>query len=164
MSDFHENNLGKILSDKLSEHLKGCDKCRNLEEKIFRLKSSLPDLNEEVPFFLKNRLYYIAETEKKGQIKNYAALKWLAAMIGVTVLFLNLFYFTNIYPSANKMLHKTVSRIENFIVEAKVFIEQIGGSKVPEFNNTKKLSETEKKREKNEEIIKNTIFKGVKYG
>ena len=85
-------------------------------------------------------------------------------MIGVTVLFLKLFYFTNIYPSANKMIHKTVYSIEHFIVEAKVFIEQIGGSKVPEFNNTKKLSETEKKREKNEEIIKNTIFKGVKYG
>lgn len=165
ISGYLENELDDETARLVSEHLKTCVVCSKKEESVLHIKSILSELNEDVPFYLKNRLYFISEKEKTEAIPSYPALKWIAAMIGTFILFLNLFYFTNIYPSANKVLHKTVSKIEDFVVEARVFIEQIGGSNVPDFyKNGKNLSESEKKKEKNENSLKNTLFKGVKYG
>jgi len=166
LSLYHENELSDELGHLVFEHLETCKECADIEDNIFQIKSLLPELNEDVPFFLKNRLYLISETEIKDTPPAYSALKWIAAMVGTFILFLNLFYFTNIYPSANRVLHKTVSKIENFVVEARVFIEQIGGSGVPDFfKNNKKISEIEdKKKYKKENSLKIRPDKGVKYG
>ena len=86
-------------------------------------------------------------------------------MIGAPLLFLNLFYFTNIYPSANRVLHRTVSKIETFVIEAKVFIEQLGGSEFPTYlKENKKLSEGKRTEEREENSLKSRLSKGVKYG
>ena len=82
------------------------------------------DLEENVPFYVKNRLYYISERKEK-KIKKNIYLKWIAAVIGTIVLFLNLFYFTNIFPAANRTLHLVVSEIENFAVNTEAFFEKM---------------------------------------
>jgi predicted anti-sigma-YlaC factor YlaD len=128
ISGYIENELSRELKREVSLHLEQCPDCRQLKEKVEGLLSMSPELEEEVPFFLKNRLYNIPETaeEKSGRL---VYLKWLAAMVGTIVLFLNLFYFTNIFPPANRALHRMVSHIETFAVETSAFIERIKGSK-----------------------------------
>jgi hypothetical protein len=44
-------------------------------------------------------------------------------------LFMNLFYFTNIYPSANRVLHLAVAEIQKFVVETGAFFEKIKESR-----------------------------------
>lgn len=128
ISGYIENELSRELKREVSLHLEQCPNCRRLKEKVESLMSLSPELEEEVPFFLKNRLYNIPETaeERSGRL---VYLKWLAAMVGTIVLFLNLFYFTNIFPPANRALHLMVSHIETFAVETSAFIERIKGSK-----------------------------------
>ena len=131
LSMYIENELPGELHREISLHLGHCDQCRVLKEKIEELIYVFPDLEEEVPFFLKNRLYYIPEsqavTEARRESK-FFYLKWLAAAIGTFVLFLNLFYFTNIYPPAKRVLHSVVARIKTFTVETEAFIEEVRAS------------------------------------
>jgi hypothetical protein len=126
-----ENELPGELHREISLHLEHCDQCRVLREKIEELIYVFPELEEEVPFFLKNRLYYIPESQEvmeERRESKFFYLKWLAAAIGTFVLFLNLFYFTNIYPPAKRMLHSVVARIKTFTVETGAFIEEVGAS------------------------------------
>jgi hypothetical protein len=44
-------------------------------------------------------------------------------------LFLNLFYFTNIFPSANREMHSMVGSIETFVVKTGGWFEKIKESK-----------------------------------
>jgi len=91
---------------------------------------SLSDLQEEVPFFLKNRLYNIPEiVEKKNRARTIHFPKWLAAAVGTVILFLNLFYFTNIFPSVNREMHSWVSSVEKFVVRSGGWLEKIKESK-----------------------------------
>jgi hypothetical protein len=97
-----------------------------MEELIF----SLSELQEEVPFFLKNRLYNIPETiEKKVPAGTIYFPKWLAAAVGTVILFLNLFYFTNVFPSVNREMHSLVSSVEKFVVRSGGWFEKIRESK-----------------------------------
>ena len=96
ISMYIENELSKELHREISLHLEKCPLCRQLKEKIEELMGAFPGLEEEVPFFLKNRLYYIPESQEilEERIESrYYYMKWLAAAIGTVVLFLNLFYF-----------------------------------------------------------------------
>ena len=131
LSMYIESELPEELHREVSLHLENCDQCRVLKEKIEELIYVFPDLEEEVPFFLKNRLYYIPEsqavTEQRRESK-FFYFKWLAAAIGTFVLFLNLFYFTNIYPPAKRMLHSVVARIKTFTVETGAFIDEVRAS------------------------------------
>jgi predicted anti-sigma-YlaC factor YlaD len=128
ISGYIENELSRDLKKEVSLHLEQCPNCRRLKEKVEGLMSLSPEMEEEVPFFLKNRLYNIPETaeERPGRL---VYLKWLAAMVGTIVLFLNLFYFTNIFPPANRALHLMVSHIETFAVETSAFVERVKESK-----------------------------------
>lgn len=131
LSMYIENELPKELHREISLHLEHCDQCRVLKEKIEELIYVFPDLEEEVPFFLKNRLYYIPESQavmEERRESKFFYLKWLAAAIGTFVLFLNLFYFTNIYPPAKRMLHSMVARIKTFTVETGAFIDEVRAS------------------------------------
>lgn len=131
LSMYIENELPGELHREISLHLENCNQCRVLKEKIEELIYIFPDLEKEVPFFLKNRLYYIPESqaviEERIESK-FFFLKWLAAAIGTFVLFLNLFYFTNIYPPAKRMLHSMVARIKTFTVETGAFIDEVRAS------------------------------------
>jgi hypothetical protein len=85
---------------------------------------TLPELQEEIPFFLKNRLLYMPESQAAIHSKA-PVLRWVAAMIGTLILFLNLFYFTNILPPANKALHTLVAQIEKFAVQTEAFLDRL---------------------------------------
>lgn len=129
LSGYIENDIPAEVGDEIALHLEHCEDCRLLKEKMEELIHLCPALEEEVPFFVKNRLLYIPESQdEEEQIKNQY-LKWVAAVIGTIVLFLNLFYFTNIYPPANRALHTVVSQIEIIVVETGAFFERVKESK-----------------------------------
>ena len=124
ISQYIENDVSEDLYKNITLHLRECPKCRSLKEKMEELIYYSQDLEENVPFYVKNRLYYISE-RKEEKIKRNIYLKWIAAAIGTIVLFLNLFYFTNIFPAANRTLHLMVSEIENFAVNTEAFFEKM---------------------------------------
>ncbi len=132
ISEYIENELPKDVHDEISAHLEGCADCRALKEKVEELIYACPELEEEVPFFLKNRLYYIAEAREDDNIiqmdDSRVYLRWIAAAIGGFVLFLNLFYFTNIYPPAQRTLHSMVSGIETLAVKAEGLFQRVKGT------------------------------------
>jgi len=130
LSAYVENELSREEAAGISEHLGNCPDCLAKKEKIEELISRLSDLQEEVPFFLKNRLYNIPEIiEKRAPVKLLVFPKWLAAAIGTIILFLNLFYFTNIFPPGNRTLHSFVSSVEKIVVKSGGWIERIKESK-----------------------------------
>ncbi len=164
LSAFHDNTLDHEQQKEFDKHLKECEVCAGLTKGVDHIKAILPELNTEVPFFLKNRLYLISESEEKEKIPdiNYAFMKWIAAGIGTVVLFLNIFYFTNIFPAANKTLHNAVAGIENFVVETEAFIGRIKESKnLYIFKREKIFSKTNEKKNSKAKI---KIIKGIKYG
>jgi len=115
----------------MESHLAQCPGCRNLKNKVEELMGSFSQLEEEVPFFLKNRLLYIPESKivENDHEGRFAYMKWVAAVVGTFVLLLNLFYFTNIYPPANRTLHNMVSQVKTFTVETIAFFEKVKDSK-----------------------------------
>ncbi len=130
LSAYLENELSKEEAADVAGHLDACPKCLAKKEIMEEVISRLSDLQEEVPFFLKNRLYNIPEIiEKKTPAKVFVFPKWLAAAIGTIVLFFNLFYFTNIFPPVNRELHSFVSSVEKFVVKTGGWFERIKESK-----------------------------------
>jgi hypothetical protein len=128
LSMYIENELPGELHREISLHLEQCQPCRQLKEKIEDLMVIFPELEEDVPFFLKNRLYYIPESQDiivERRESRFLYFKWLAAAIGTVVLFLNLFYFTNIYPPAKRVLHSVVAQVKTFTVGTGAFIEEV---------------------------------------
>lgn len=129
-SAYLENDLPREAAAEVEAHLGECADCRARKEKMEELLFSLADLQEEVPFFLKNRLYNIPEAvEKKGRERVVRFPVWLAAAVGTIVLFLNLFYFTNVFPPANRRMHALVSSAEKFVVRTGGWLEKVKESK-----------------------------------
>jgi len=130
LSAYLENDLPKEELENISDHLNGCSACLSKKEKMEEILLKLSELQEEVPFFLKNRLLNIPDLiEKKKPLKLFFFPKWLAATVGTIILFLNLFYFTNIFPPVNREVHSVVSSIENFIVKTGGWFEKVKESK-----------------------------------
>lgn len=130
LSAYLENELSGKEAAEVEQHLVECAACRAKKEKMEELIFSLSELQEEVPFFLKNRLYNIPEiVEKKSRAKTIHFPKWLAAAVGTVILFLNLFYFTNIFPSINREMHSWTSSVEKFVVRSGGWLEKIKESK-----------------------------------
>jgi len=151
MSEYIEHELCPEVHKAVSLHLEKCLPCCVLKEQVEELMGAFPDLEEEVPFFLKNRLYYIPEADEDNVIEievGWSYLKWVAAMIGTFVLFLNLFYFTNIFPPANRALHSVVSGIETLAVKTGAVYEKVKESKILFFLPS---NEEERDRENNRE-------------
>lgn len=133
MSEYIEHELSPEVHKEVSLHLEKCLPCCVLKEQVEELMGVFPELEEDVPFFLKNRLYYIPEAQEDNVIDlevKWSYLKWVAAVIGIFVLFLNLFYFTNIYPPANRVLHSVVSGIETIAVKTGAVYERVKESNV----------------------------------
>jgi len=65
LSAYLENELSPVESEQIAQHLASCPQCLNLKEKMEELLLKLSDLQEEVPFFLKNRLFNIPEISEK---------------------------------------------------------------------------------------------------
>jgi predicted anti-sigma-YlaC factor YlaD len=130
LSAYLENELSPAESDPIARHLAACPRCFHLKEKLEELLLKMPDLQEDVPFFLKNRLFNIPEiSEKKKFAKTIYFPKWLAAAVGTVILFLNLFYFTNIFPAVNREMHTVVGSLETFVVRTGGWFETIKESK-----------------------------------
>ena len=130
LSAYLENELSREDAAFVAAHLGTCPDCQAKKEKIEEIIFRLSDLQEEVPFFLKNRLYNIPETsEKKSPAKVLYFPKWLAAAVGTVILFLNLFYFTNIFPPVNREMHAFVSSVEKIVVQTGGWLEKIKESK-----------------------------------
>jgi predicted anti-sigma-YlaC factor YlaD len=130
LSAYLENELSPAESENVTQHLAACPHCLGLKEKLEELLLKLTDLQEEVPFFLKNRLFNIPEISEKNKFAKIIYFpKWLAAAVGTIILFLNLFYFTNIFPSVNHEMHAVVGSIETFVVKTGGWFEKIKESK-----------------------------------
>jgi len=164
LSAYQDNTLSPDQKKEFTKHMNKCPDCEETVDRVNHLKSILPELNQEVPFFLRNRLYLIGESEEEiTPVKNYGYIRWVAAAIGTMVLFLNLFYFTNIFPAANKTLHTAVAGIENFVVETEAFIGRIKESNnFFIFKKTETITKSEKKK-RNPKAKKKTI-RGFEYG
>lgn len=131
ISAYLEDELPADLQRQVEDHLQECPECRQLRERVECLLQELPELEEEVPFFLKNRLYSIPaceEEEVRGRIV-YLSPKWVAAAVGTILLCLNLFYFTNIVPPANRGLHRVTAGIEKLVGQMGGFFEKVKESK-----------------------------------
>ncbi len=152
ISGYIENELSRELHKQVSLHLGTCKNCRLLKEKVEELVYAFPELEEEVPFFVKNRLYYIPESQDNiiEMESERLYLKWIAAMVGTFVLFLNLFYFTNVFPPANRALHLMVSGIKTLTVKTEGIYEKVKESNKLFFLSSKN-GETEPKGDENEE-------------
>jgi ABC-type bacteriocin/lantibiotic exporter with double-glycine peptidase domain len=130
LSAYVENELSREDAAGVVEHLGACPGCLAKKEKMEEIIFRLSDLQEEVPFFLKNRLYNIPETlGKKAPARILYFPKWLAAAVGTVILFLNLFYFTNIFPPVNREMHAFVSSVEKIVVKSGGWFEKIKESK-----------------------------------
>lgn len=134
LSEYIEHELSPEIHKEVSFHLEKCLPCCVLKEQMEELMGVFPELEEEVPFFLKNRLYYIPESQEEDNVIDlevkWSYLKWVAAVIGTFVLLLNLFYFTNILPPANRALHSVVCGIETFAVKTGAVYERVKESNV----------------------------------
>ena len=167
LSAYLENELSQEESVNISHHLASCPHCLSLKEKMEEILLKLSDLQEEVPFFLKNRLFNIPEiSEKKKFAKIIYFPKWLAAAVGTIILFLNLFYFTNIFPSVNREMHSVVGSIETFVVQTGGWFEKIKESKnllLFTFFN-KKTSESKDEKANPDFNLNKGLIKGGKNG
>jgi predicted anti-sigma-YlaC factor YlaD len=167
LSAYLENELSAEESERIVQHLASCPHCFSLKEKMEELLFKLSDLQEEVPFFLKNRLFNIPEiSEKKELNKIIFSPKWLVAAVGTIILFLNLFYFTNIFPSVNREMHSVVGSIQTFVVQTGGWFEKIKESKdllLFTFFN-KKISESKGEKANPEFNLNKGLSKGEKNG
>lgn len=123
LSDYIEGTLTNDVAVEMTAHMNSCPGCRILCEDLNVILSSSTQLMEEVPFFLRNRLYFIPEAYSE-ESEPVFYMKWVAAMIATIILFFNLFYFTNIYPQANRTLHGLVSGIERIAVETEALFSR----------------------------------------
>lgn len=69
LSAYLENELSAAESKAVAQHLAACSQCLDLKEKLEEILPKLSDLQEEVPFFLKNRLFNIPEISKKRNLQ-----------------------------------------------------------------------------------------------
>jgi hypothetical protein len=167
LSAYLENELSRAEAESVTKHLDSCPECRNKKETIEELIYKLSDLQEEVPFFLKNRLYNIPEiVEKRKPAKLFYFPKWMAAAIGTIILFFNLFYFTNIFPPVNREIHSFVYSVERFVARTGGWFEKIKESKELLFFTffNKKSIEQKSERRGQEMAIEKGFDKGGKNG
>lgn len=158
LSDLLENALPADINQACLDHLGDCPACTALKEKMEALINQLAEMEEEVPFFLKNRLYHIAEQAEEQEERSLLDFfrgslpKWAAAAAGTAILFFNLFYFTNIYPEANRRVHSLVAGVEKVIAETGGLIERLRDSRDMLFSGVfgKKAEGSGKNQEKNE--------------
>ncbi len=132
LSSYLEGDLSTAETAAVAAHLEQCAPCRQLAARLEELPGELAALQEELPFFLKNRLLNIpetlaAETDRFARWVPWS--RWVAAGIGTVLLSLNLFYFTNIVPPAHRYVHRTVARVETLAARVGGVVERLRESK-----------------------------------
>ncbi|MCP4218873.1 MAG: zf-HC2 domain-containing protein [bacterium] len=131
LSEYIENELSPEVYKEVTVHMERCLSCSVIKRQMEEMLYSFSDLEEEVPFFLRNRLFCVPESQENivriEEPQGY--LKWVAAIIGIFALFLNVFYHSNIFPPANRMLHTVVSEIKVLAVQGEAFYEKVKESK-----------------------------------
>lgn len=163
ISAYLENDLDQEQRARVEIHLHDCPSCMLLKSKMGGFVFRLPDLEEEIPFFLKNRLYNIPELAEKNRLRKIFFPKWAAAVTGSVILFFTLFYFTNLFPPANREIHSLVANVERMIVRTGGWIERIKESKdflVFTFFNKKSLEIRDEGQEKKKVNFERTFDKG----
>ncbi len=132
ISAFLENELPPAVRGQVERHLRECASCSLQKEGVELLLCRLPELQDDVPFLLKNRLLNISEPRREAVRTGGRLLwmsKWAAVAVGTLILVFNLFYFTNVFPAANRRLHTIVAGIERFAVRTGGWVEKISESK-----------------------------------
>ena len=164
ISAFLENELSAELRHEVAAHLGQCQSCSRLHESLENLIFELHDLEEEMPFHLRNRLYNIptrlqVEPPRISQwLRQWITIspKWVAAAVGTIILCLNLFYFTTVLPPVNRSLHLLTANVEKWAGQAGGFIEKVKESKdflVFTFFSKKPADTKEKVKKKTESLI-----------
>ena len=82
LSAYLENELSKEEAEEVASIWANCPECLAKKEKIEELIFKLSDLQEEVPFFLKNRLYNIPEIVEKKKLGQIALFPQMAGRSG----------------------------------------------------------------------------------
>lgn len=129
ISQYIENNVDTRTHEMMSSHFQECDECRVFKETFLEIIDQMSDLEEDVPFFLRNRLLNLPERMEKRKRQWFLFPKWAAAAVGTFILFFNLFYFTNIYPAANRGMHSFVADMGKIIDHTAGFVEKLKESK-----------------------------------
>lgn len=131
LSAYLENDLPVELNEQVERHLQECGACLQVRENVESVLARLPELQEEVPFFLRNRLYNIAEANVTASIawRPFWLPRWAVATAGAVFLLLNLFYFTPIFPPANRQMHTLVAGVERFAARTGGWMEKLRESK-----------------------------------
>jgi hypothetical protein len=135
ISAYLENELPEELRRAFADHIEQCESCSRLYDKLESLIFELHDLEEEMPFHLRNRLYNLPlrlepEAPRLGRwLQQWISPKWVAAAVGSIILSFNLLYFTNVLPPANRSLHLLTANVEKWAGEAGGFFEKVKESK-----------------------------------
>lgn len=150
LSDYIENKLDDKLCIEMQSHFKKCSSCKNLLISVRQLIKDSSCLQEEVPFHIKNRLFYIQEymSLNKETPNKSNNLQLVAAILATAILLLGVFYKTNIYPEGNYFLHKTLSKVEKFAIKTKTYVfKSKESNKIPllSFINNNAFNNNEKK-------------------
>jgi len=125
LSDWIEGQLDPQTTLFMEQHAKACVSCANLRDMMDQTIYLAPSLQEDVPFFLKNRLYNIPENQHADAAEDTPSkmLRLAAAMVGISVLLLHLFYFTNLVPAGNRIVHRLFSGLGNMVVNVSALLE-----------------------------------------
>lgn len=129
ISLYIENEVDRHIHERMSEHFRQCAECRRFKETLEEIIDQMSDMEEDVPFFLRNRLLNLPEKMEKRKRHWLLFPKWAAAAVGTFVLFFNLFYFTNIYPAANRGMHSFVADMGKIIDHTAGFVDKLKESK-----------------------------------
>jgi hypothetical protein len=131
LSAYLEGELPAGTDTDIERHLQECSACYQTKENLDLLLSKLPDLQVEVPFFLKNRLYNIAEVPVPvPAVWSFGWLpRWVVTAAAAVVLLCGLFYFSNFYPAANRQMHALVTGVDRVIARTGGWMEKIQESK-----------------------------------
>ena len=133
LSDWIEGQLDPQTTAFMEEHARKCPACATLREMMDQTLSLGPTLQEEVPFYLKNRLYIIPENQYAEAAEDTPSrmLRLAAAMVGISVLLLHLFYFTNLVPAGNRVVHRFFSGLGNVVVTVSALLETSSDAQDP---------------------------------
>jgi len=129
-----DNSLPPFMRKDLENHLTACAQCQQLFENYQQLLSELGELKSEPPFWVKiklNNIFLQLPEEKPQRKKNVFQIlmnKWVVAVAAMLIVLMNLFYFTNIFPPANRGMRTLLASAEALICKAEGFFEQVKDS------------------------------------
>jgi predicted anti-sigma-YlaC factor YlaD len=132
--EYWEQLLSEELRKELRQHLQECRECALLFEQYGQVVTDLGELSSEPPFWVKFRLNNIYQEKKEfrrkrsgGSLK-FLMNKWVVAAVASVLILLNLFYFTNIFPPANRGMRTLVAGAEALWIKAEGFVERVKDS------------------------------------